>query len=642
MKTTATLKIGTTLAAFAALPLAQTSLAQQAYVKATNAEIGDSFGRALALWDDTLVVGAHNEDSAAAGVDGDQADDSKANSGAVYVYVREAGAWSLQAYLKASNPDAGDQFGTAVAIHGDTLVVGAPNEDGASTGVDGDQQDNGAARSGAAYVFVRSGEVWSQEAYLKASNTGAADVFGSALGIWGDTVVVGAPQESSDATGIDGDQASNDSAFAGAAYVFVRDDGVWSQQAYLKASNTPHVHDFSHLDPEQFGYAVAVAGETILVGAPGEDSNARGVDGDQANDDSQDSGAAYVFTRSGSTWSQEAYLKPSNTDPVLLNSGNPFGDWFGYSVALDADTAVVGAAYEDGSSPGIDGDEEDEEAMDSGAVHVFVRDGGVWSHQAYVKASNPGVPGLGVPLLGDQFGHCVSLSGDLLVVGAFDEDSGSTGIGGDQEDDGEFCAGAAYVFEREAGSWSQRSYLKASNTQRFDSFGWDVAVSGELVAVAARSEDSGATGVGGDQGDESASNAGAVYVFDQTVTSEFVRAGTPANPSVFLPGVTSGPIAGAVWDPVVDHTSFHPAAIADFMLISTTTLELDLGFSGTLLCGPSFVSFVPVNPTPSEPFALPIPSIITVGVSLCTQVGSSSDGFSFQLTNALDITVGAF
>ena len=139
-----------------------------------------------------MVVGAAAESSNATGVNGDQADNSALFAGAAYVFVRNGTAWSQQAYLKASNTDPQDFFGSSVAISSDTVVVGAKNEQSSATGVNGDQTDNSLFRTGAAYVFVRNGVTWSQQAYLKASNTGEEDVFGGSVAASGDTVVVGA------------------------------------------------------------------------------------------------------------------------------------------------------------------------------------------------------------------------------------------------------------------------------------------------------------------------------------------------------------------------------------------------------------------------------------------------------------------
>ncbi len=335
-------------------PLTIDPIAQQAYLKGSNTGADDLFGSSVAVSDDTVVVGAPEEDSNATGVNGNQANNSAIQSGAVYVFVRSGGGWSQQAYLKASNTGGGDQFGYSVAVSGDTIVVGALFEDSNAVGVNGNQVDNGFPNAGAAYVFVRAGGVWSQQAYLKASNTAPQAIFGNSVAVGGDIVVVGANREDSSATGVNGNQADNSAFFAGAAYVFVRSGGGWSQQAYLKASNT-QANDL-------FGWSVAVSGDTLVVGAYHEDSSATGVNGDQADNSAADAGAAYVFVRTGVTWSQQAYLKASNTGA---------SDQFGYSVAVSGDTLAVGAVFEDSNAVGPNGNQGDNSAADSGAAYVF-------------------------------------------------------------------------------------------------------------------------------------------------------------------------------------------------------------------------------------------------------------------------------
>jgi hypothetical protein len=398
----------------------QVQIAAGPYFKASNTGAGDHFGYSVAISGDTVVVGAVGEDSNATGVDGDQNDNTASNAGAAYIFVY-SGVWSQQAYLKASNTEAGDNFGYSVAISGDTVVVGAIYESSNATGVNGDQNNNLAGGAGAAYVFVRSGVDWSQQAYLKASNTGIGDNFGLSVAVSGDTVVVGAASEDSHATGVDGDQADNSASAAGAAYVFARSGTTWSQQAYLKASNTGV---FDH-----FGHSVAASGDTAVVGAIYEDSNATGVDGDQADNSAADAGAAYVFTRSGTTWSQQAYLKASNTEVF---------DWFGFSVAISGNTVVVGARREASHATGVNGDQADNSTPEAGAAYVFARSGGDWSQQAYLKASNTEIY--------DWFGHSVTVSGDTVVVGAIQEDSNATGVGGNQADNSAADAGAAYAY----------------------------------------------------------------------------------------------------------------------------------------------------------------------------------------------------
>jgi len=484
-------------------PLTVDPIAQQTYLKASNAEAGDLFGFSVAISGDTLVVAAFTEASAATGVNGNQADNSAVNAGAAYVFVRSAGVWSQQAYLKASNTGAGDYFSGSVAIDGDTLVVGASGEASAATGVNGNQADDSAGGAGAAYVFVRSGTVWTQQAYLKASNTGTADNFGASAAISGDTVVVGAPREASAATGVNGNQMDNTASEAGAAYVFVRSGTVWSQQAYLKASNTA-------TGENNFGRSVAISADTVVVGAPGEESAATGVNGNQADSSAAGAGAAYVFVRSGTIWTQQAYLKASNTGA---------GDDFGIGVAVSGDTVVVGADQEASAATGVDGNQADNSAVNAGATYVFVRSGTVWSQQAYLKASNTDA--------GDYFGSPV-ISGDTVVVGVFSEASAATGVNGNQADDSAVNAGAAYVFARSGTVWSQQAYLKASNTDGGDGFA-SVAISGDTVVVGADGEDSAATGVDGNQADNTAARAGAAYVFTDLGTSS-------STTSTTLPG----------------------------------------------------------------------------------------------------------
>ena len=463
--------------------------AQQAYIKASNTNQDDVFGASVALSGDTLAVGTGFEDSAATGIGGNQLDNSATESGAVYVFTRTAGVWSQQAYIKASNTNQDDLFGNAVALSGDTLVVGAASEDSAATGVNGSQLDNSVPSSGAVYVFKRNATTWTQQAYIKASNTNQGDQFGVSVAIAGDTLAVGASGERSGATGVNGDQLSNGVSGAGAVYVFTRSGTIWTQQAYVKASNT-QLEDF-------FGASVALSGDTLAVGATFEDSVATGINGNQSDNSVASAGAVYVFTRSGTTWSQQAYVKASNTN---------LADGFGASVTLSGDTLAIGAQFEDSVATGVNGDQLDNTALSSGAVYVFTRNGTVWTQQAYIKASNTDQS--------DEFGKTVALSGDLLAVGASFEDSLGTGINGNELDNTITESGAVYVFTRSGNTWSQQSYVKASNTDQGDGFADSLALSGGTLVVGASSEDSMETGINGIQSDDSVISSGAIYVFE--------------------------------------------------------------------------------------------------------------------------------
>jgi hypothetical protein len=476
--------------------------------------MNDSFGAAMAISGDTLVVGAPNESSNATGVNGNGTNDNAPFSGAAYVFTRNAGIWTQQAYLKASNTGVGDSFGYSVAVSGDIIVIGAPYEDSAATGINGNAASNNAPDSGAAYIFVRSGGTWTQQAYVKAANTDSGDRFGCAVGASGEAVVVGADSEDSSAIGVNGSASDNSTPNSGASYIFDRTAGVWAQVAYLKASNTG-------MD-DQFGWSVAISANTVIVGAPNEDSDASGINGDGASDAAESSGAAYAFGREGGiTWNQQAYIKGPHPDP---------SDFFGYSVAVSGGTAVVSAVNEDSAATGANGDSLDNSATDSGAAFVFVVAGGFWSPEAYLKASNTGES--------DFFGNSVAISGDRIVIGAPYEQSSATGINGNGFDNSTPDAGAAYQFERNASIWREVAYLKASNTQSGDRFGFAVAHSSS-VAIGAIGESSAATGINGNQSDNSAEGAGATYVYTeggQQARSLSVNGGS-------IPAGSNGPVS---------------------------------------------------------------------------------------------------
>ena len=478
------------------------------YIKASNTDAADFFSWSVSISDDghTLAVGAFGEESEFKGVDSEQNNNRKSQSGAVYVFVRNSSAeWSQQAYIKASNTDRRDFFGAYMSLSGDghNLAVSATGEDSDSRGVDGAQGNvHRNFDAGAVYVFTRSSTgTWSQQAYIKASNSGEGDEFGTSVSISddGNTLVVGALFEDGNSTGVGGAQGAG-ATDSGAVYVFTRSGSTWKQQAYIKASNTG--------ENDRFGYAVSLSGDgnTLGVGAINEDSNSIGVDSVE-NNNSTDTGAVYVFTRSSDTWSQQAYIKASN-------SGKD--DEFGASVSLSADgnSLVVGAIYEDSNSTGVNGVENNSSANDSGAVYFFTRSGSTWSQKAYIKASNSGV--------GDEFGTSLSLSGDgnSLAVAAQFEDSNATGVSGDapaqdKDDSKHDNSGAVYFFTRSGDIWQQQSYIKASNTGENDRFGWSLSISGDgnSLAVGARSESSDAKGVNGEQNNDDKASSGAVYLY---------------------------------------------------------------------------------------------------------------------------------
>jgi hypothetical protein len=457
-----------------------------------------------------LAIGAPHEDGGTRGVGGRSADNSAFDAGAVYVFVRSGTQWVPQVYLKASNARAGDAFGFAVALSadGNTLAVSANFEDSGASGIGGAQADDSADGAGAVYVFGRRGTVWSQQAYVKASNTGEGDRFGYAVALSADggTLAVGAIGEDSSATGIDGDPADNSAAQAGAAYVFARNGASWSQQAYLKASNAQA--------GDLFGFCLDLSddGATLAVCAYDEDSSAQGVNGDQTSNASGGSGAAYVFTRRGAAWTQQAYIKASNTTLQMA---------FGAALALSGDgrTLVVCAIDEDGLSAGVEAtpwqaDRRPEARTriaeaSAGAVYVYTRGGEEWSFQSYVKSSNIRA--------NDYFGLRLALDteGTTLAAGAPQQPGGGRGVEPPVTDPSAPESGAVYVFTRRGGRWAQEAYVKAPNADPYDLFGSSVALSGDgrFMAVGAMGEDGGAEGMDGNQADNSVRDAGAAYVY---------------------------------------------------------------------------------------------------------------------------------
>lgn len=468
------------------------------YFKMSNTGANDNAGFSVAVSADgtTLAVGASGEDSNATGVNGNQADNSAVDSGAVYVFVRGADGWVQQAYIKASNTEAGDAFGTALSLSadGNTLAVGAVYEDSNAVGINGDQSDNNASASGAVYVYVRSNNNWTQQAYIKASNTGSGDFFGNAVSLSADgtTLAVGAIWEDGNGT----NEANNSAPDSGAVYVYVRSNNNWTQQAYLKASNADA--------GDWFGHAISLSanGNILAVGASYESSSATGVNGGPGDNSAADSGAVYVFERNVNSWSQQAYVKASNTQ-----SGNRFGN------SLDLDdagtTLAVAAFQEDSNAFGVNGDQSNTAATDAGAVYVFRYENNSWTQQAYIKASNTQSE--------DAFGAAVALSGDgqWLAVGAILEDSNTLGVGGDENNDNAINSGAVYVFGYDGSAWNQQRYVKALNSGAGDGFGASLALSvdGTTMAVGALAEDGAAATVNGFPFNDDAKDSGAVYLY---------------------------------------------------------------------------------------------------------------------------------
>ena len=322
--------------------------------------------------------------------------------------------WSTatqQQELIASDAAAGDNFGSSAAIDGDTAVFGAFLE---GTG-------------GSAYVFTRSGTTWTQQAKLTGSTVVSGDEFGYSVAISGDTIVVGARAES-----------SSDDAYNGDAYVFTRSGTTWSQQA--KFSDTLSSGN-SH-----FGYSVDIDGNTIVVGAPMDSPGT-----------SDHRGRCHIYTRSGTSWSLQQSLASSTGDDYA---------YFGADVAIDGDTVVVGSSVEDSSGNN-----------NCGAAYIFTRSGTSWSQQerfAPTTATNA------------FFGNAVDISGDTAIIGAYGESNTGYGV--------------VRIYTRSGTSWSLEQTL-LSRTGTNEMFGMPVDIEDDVCVIGQQT------------------NYGGAYVYSRTGTT---------------------------------------------------------------------------------------------------------------------------
>ena len=460
---------------------------QHAKLTSADGDSGDNFGSAVSISGQTILVGAHRNNIG-----------SVVDQGAAYAFVKSGALWLQQGQLIANDGAIGDEFGKSVAIDGDTAIVGASEDStgtiswhgsayiyirtganwsqqaklrpidalalarfGQSVALSGETAIIGAAANRSAYVYVRGGSSWSQQAKLVASDSATANGFGNSVDIEGDVAVVGAG--GADATG---------GTAQGAGYVFSRVGTLWSQRARLVAGDGAA--------NDGMGSAIALSGNSILIGARADDI---GLNAGQ--------GSAYVFRLNGAAWSEEAKLAAGM-------GGHPGAGRFGFSVALYGDTALVGTPYED-----VGGNDS------QGTAYAFVRTGSAWELQATLVASDGGT----------LFGRSVSLFDQTALIGASDSayvfvrtgatwsqqaklspsgQVGDFGVGVSIDNDTALigASGSAYVFLRSGTSWTWQSTLLANNGSG------SVAIKGETAVVGAKWDDIGAN-----------TNQGSAYVF---------------------------------------------------------------------------------------------------------------------------------
>jgi hypothetical protein len=369
---------------------------EEAKLTSPSPAASDYFGGSTGLSGDTSVIGAFGDDDSA---------------GAVYVSVRTGTSWAHQAKLVASDALPFDHLGLwSVAIDGDTVLAGAPDDD-----------NSGGTDAGAVYVFVRNGTNWTEQAKLVAADAIPNSHFGFSVSLSGNTALVGVNVTPSGSS-------------IGSAYVFTRSEGgTWAQEAKVESSDGAL--------GDRFGFSVALNEDTAVVSSPSKASK----------------GAAYIFVRTGASWTEQS--KIVNPDSH---------DNFGHSSAISGETVIIG------KTGGLN-----QSGVFEGSAYLFVRNGSTWSLQSKITASDAGDD--------DHFGVRVSISGDIAVVGADSDDT----VGG-------LDTGSAYVFLRDGSAWTQRAKLVASDQTTSDFMGSSVSVFGDTVVVGAIGD---------------ASYAGAAYAF---------------------------------------------------------------------------------------------------------------------------------
>ena len=423
------------------------------------------FGASVAVDGDTMIVGAPGDDIG-----------GMFDRGSAHIYRWDGATWALEATLLAADGVANEMFGSSVAVSGDTVLVGMPE----------DVITNG--NQGSAYIFVRppGGATWTQQAKLTASDWGSGDLFGCSVALSGDTALIGAKFDDA----------------LGSAYVFTRSGSAWAQVAKLTAPDGAQY--------DQFGYVVAISGNTGLVGVRLDDIAGN-----------TDQGSAYVFVQDCGGWTQQAKLTAAD---------GAAGDWFGESISVDGDIAVIGATLDDVGAN-----------TDQGSVRVFIRSGGAWAEQPHItdpdgaasehfgsavavngdtimagarQHNAAGTAGRGSitvfsrPATGmvwvrvqrlitpdgreaDGFGKCIAIAGDIAIAGVPEDDVGPN-----------INQGSAWVFTRVGSTWASDFKVFASDGSAGNTFGNSVAISGDTMLVGAHSEEVGTL-----------SNAGAAYVY---------------------------------------------------------------------------------------------------------------------------------
>ena len=424
---------------------------------ASDRAVDDRFGSAVAISGDYAIVGAEYEDHNVQGTI------FRAEAGAAYIFRNIAGTWTEVQKIVASNRNTGDNFGHSVAISGDYAIVGAHTNDGFISGT------GNINNSGSAYIFQNTGGIWTQVNILEASDFEADDLFGCSVAISGDYAMVGAWREDEDEDEI------NSFSDAGSVYVFHNNGGTWSELQKIVASDRG--------TSDAFGWSVALSGDYAIIGAKEDDQNATG------GNDLQSAGSAYIFKNTAGTWAQMQ---------KIVASDRGTNDEFGNSVGISGDYAIVGSMLEDHNLTGS------QTLLSAGSSYIFKNNAGTFSQLQKIIAPDRDES--------DMFGCSVAISGNYALIGAYNEEedpAGANAIAG---------AGAAYLYENTAGTWSMVQKIVASDRDSADDyFAYAVALEANNSIVGALLEDEDSTG------GNTLSGAGSIYIFQNTTTVDIIE-----------------------------------------------------------------------------------------------------------------------
>jgi len=438
-----------------------------ATVSGTVSVNGETVSASTSSMPITLEVGTNNISIQVASSDG-----SSPTNYSLTINRQDAGEFSQNVFMKSEDAlELGEYgaFGASIATQDNLMVVGARAN---------------------VYVYELVDNNWNLQATIQPSFGGHNASVIEAVAIDGNTLVAGDFRDSTDAAGINSEFSEIPISRAGAVYIFEKIDGEWIQQAYIKAEDRAEL--------EEFGFAVALAGDTLVVGARGYELSGP----ENSSYTNHHQGSAYVYSKKDDEWSFDIKL----TAPFPTG-----GDHFGEAVAIDENTIVIGSHLEDGDSQGQNGDQDTNIGPNSGAVYIYERNGGQWSLQTYLKSSDS--------KLADQFGYRLDLDGDILAVSAAlkAEDSESTKSGG------------VYLFSKQAG-WDEIAYLEPSVPLRV--FGDCIAVSGDFVLVGASFDNGRGAGIDPPvfTGEEE-EHSGSAFLFElQNGVYEQVAYMKPSNP----------------------------------------------------------------------------------------------------------------